>query len=228
MLLFLIVPRRCAPSALEYTVVYYDLKMVALLARCSIRACTVSNVERSTWFSVWVNGVYKNQKLGSSVCGPPGVSLYRLLDATRRYYYCCCLIFFYWICLFEILIVGARCVRVRPPQRTRHEAVEALTPACAHCNNNRRRAKILLSWCVCCGVSIFFSPCQTVAEVLMRAEKTTLAELTRLVQRDQGIMGVSRAGKTRTTVTVPNVGHAHGAPTACHRWRRNAPLAALM
>lgn len=47
---------------------------------------------------------------------------------------------------------------------------------------------------------------QTVAEVLMRAEKNTLAELRRLVQRDQGIMGVSRAGKTKTTVTAANVG----------------------
>ncbi|CAN0128070.1 unnamed protein product [Ascophyllum nodosum] len=45
----------------------------------------------------------------------------------------------------------------------------------------------------------------TVAEVLMRTERTTLAELTRLVQRDQGIMGVSRAGKTRTTVTASHV-----------------------
>lgn len=39
----------------------------------------------------------------------------------------------------------------------------------------------------------------------MRAECTTLAGLTRLVERDQGIMGVSRAGKTRTTVTASNV-----------------------
>ncbi|CAM9459269.1 unnamed protein product, partial [Ectocarpus fasciculatus] len=45
----------------------------------------------------------------------------------------------------------------------------------------------------------------TVAEVLMRADRTTLAELTRLVLRDQGIMGVSRAGKTRTKVTAANV-----------------------
>lgn len=46
---------------------------------------------------------------------------------------------------------------------------------------------------------------QTVAEVLMRAELMTLAELTRLVMRDQGIMGVSRAGKTKTVVTSANV-----------------------
>lgn len=46
---------------------------------------------------------------------------------------------------------------------------------------------------------------QTVAEVLMRADRTTLAELTRLVQRDQGIMGVSRAGKAKTKVTTANV-----------------------
>lgn len=39
----------------------------------------------------------------------------------------------------------------------------------------------------------------------MRADRTTLAELTRLVQRDQGIMGVSRAGKAKTRVTVANV-----------------------
>lgn len=39
----------------------------------------------------------------------------------------------------------------------------------------------------------------------MRADRTTLAELTRLVQRDQGIMGVSRAGKTKTKVTAANV-----------------------
>ncbi|CAM9690080.1 unnamed protein product, partial [Pylaiella littoralis] len=45
----------------------------------------------------------------------------------------------------------------------------------------------------------------TVAEVLLRADRTTLAELTRLVQRDQGIMGVSRAGKTRTKVTTADV-----------------------
>ncbi|CBJ29990.1 hypothetical protein Esi_0170_0035 [Ectocarpus siliculosus] len=45
----------------------------------------------------------------------------------------------------------------------------------------------------------------TVAEVLMRADRTTLAELTRLVLRDQGIMGVSRAGKTITKVTAANV-----------------------
>eukprot|EP00752_Nemacystus_decipiens_P005102 g4630.t1 len=46
---------------------------------------------------------------------------------------------------------------------------------------------------------------KTVAEVLMRADRTTLADLTRLVQRDQGIMGVSRAGKTKTKVTAANV-----------------------
>ena len=50
---------------------------------------------------------------------------------------------------------------------------------------------------------------QTVAEVLMRADRTTLAELTRLVQRDQGIMGVSRAGKTKTKVTAANVSVFH-------------------
>lgn len=48
----------------------------------------------------------------------------------------------------------------------------------------------------------------------MRAEKLTLAELTRLVQRDQGIMGVSRAGKTKTKVTVANVSHRD---TGCAR-----------
>ncbi len=46
---------------------------------------------------------------------------------------------------------------------------------------------------------------QAVAEVLMRADRMTLAELTRLVQRDQGIMGVSRAGKTKVKVTSANV-----------------------
>lgn len=46
---------------------------------------------------------------------------------------------------------------------------------------------------------------QAVAETLMRTEKTTLTELTRLVQRDQGAMTVSRAGKPRPKVTATHV-----------------------
>ncbi|CAM9806444.1 unnamed protein product, partial [Scytosiphon promiscuus] len=63
------------------------------------------------------------------------------------------------------------------------------------------RQKLMLS-----VIEEFHGPIvSTVAEVLIRAERTTLAELTRLVQRDQGIMGVSRAGKTKTKVTSANV-----------------------
>ncbi|CAN0440297.1 unnamed protein product, partial [Discosporangium mesarthrocarpum] len=46
---------------------------------------------------------------------------------------------------------------------------------------------------------------QVVAEVMVRTQKVTLVDLQRLVARDQGIMGVSKAGKTKTVVTSRNV-----------------------